>query len=298
MSDERGKGATILATLRSRISDGEYRPGYNLPAQRALAAEFDVSRDTIQRVLEELKTEGWIESRQGSGSKVRATLPIHVRPQAKVAPGRIALGPFVARAFAQPVVELDVFTFTSESLDTHMRVQAEEIRSGLSRAPERIALRILLPSDEIELPYPRARVSQGSSADDIKELDRILQARTREIIRRHTSSLRNALRNLKTDGLVDEVEVNVREVPLVPTHKLYLRRGVEGLLGPYKIVERTILMDDDTEIDAWDVLGLGSTLIRLARDEGDPHAAGSVFMQSWQEWFDSLWQRYEVKQMS
>jgi DNA-binding transcriptional regulator YhcF (GntR family) len=296
VSEQRGKGATILAALRSRIADGEYRPGSSLPPQRALADAFGVSRDTIQRVLDELKTEGWIESRQGSGSRVRVTLPIHVatQSQSKVSPGRIALGPFIARAFAQPVVELDVFTFTSESLDTHIRVQAEAIRNSQIPAPKRIALRILLPSDRVELPYPRARASKGLSAGEVTELDRILQARTREIIRRHTSSLRNALRNLKTDGLVPDVEVPVREVPLVPTHKLYLRRGVEGLLGPYKIVERTILMDDDTEIDAWDVLGLGSTLIRLANDEGDPGATGSVFMQSWQEWFDSCWHRYDL----
>jgi DNA-binding transcriptional regulator YhcF (GntR family) len=293
VSEERGKGATILATLRSRISDGLYRPGYNLPPQRALAEEFEVSRDTIQRVLEELKTEGWIESRRGSGSKVRVTLPVHVTTQPKVPPGRIALGPFVDRAFAQPVVELDVFTFTSESLDTHLWLQAEKIRNGQIAAPERIMLRILLPSDATELPYPRARATTKSAAE-VTELDRILQDRTREIIRRHTSSLRNALRNLKTDGLVPEVEVLVREVPLVPTHKLYLRRGVEGLIGPYKIVERRILMDDDTEIDAWDVLGLGSTLIRLVHDEGDPGAVGSVFMQSWQEWFDSCWHRYDL----
>ncbi|MFF7645409.1 GntR family transcriptional regulator [Streptomyces canus] len=292
MSEERGKQATILAALRSRISDGEYRPGCNLPPQRTLAEEFEVSRDTIQRVLEELRIEGWIESRQGSGSKVRVTLPIHVRTQPKVPPGRIALGPFVDRAFAQPVVELDVFTFTSESLDTHMRLQAEKIRNGQIPAPERITLRILLPSDAIELPYPRARAAR-KSAPDVTELNRILQARTREITRRHTSLLRNALRNLKADGLVPEVEVMVREVPLVPTYKLYLRRGVEGLIGPYKIVERTILMDDDMEIDAWDVLGLGSTLVRLVHDEGDPNAVGSVFMQSWQEWFDSCWRRFE-----
>ena len=293
MSEERGRGAAVLAALRSRIAEGEYRPGHNLPPQRALAEEFDVSRDTIQRVLGELKTEGWIESRQGSGSRVRATPPIHVATQPKASPGRIALGPFVARAFAQPVVELDVFTFTSESLDTHMRVQAEAIRNEQIPAPERIALRIMLPSDGVELPYPRARLPKDASATaDVRELDRRLQARTREIITRHTSSLRNALRHLKTDGLVAEVDVKVLEVPLVPTHKLYLRRGVEGILGPYKIVERTILMDDDTEIDAWDVLGLGSTLIRLVHDEGDPNAVGSVFMQSWQEWFDSCWHRY------
>ncbi|MET7691033.1 GntR family transcriptional regulator [Streptomyces sp. NPDC005483] len=293
MREERGKGPTILATLRSRIAVSEYPVGCNLPPQRALAEEFEVSRDTIQHVLKELTSEGLIESRQGSGSKVRVRLPPHVTTQSKVSPGRTALGPFVDRAFARRVVELDVFTFTSESLDTHMRLQAEKIRNRQIAAPERITLRILLPSDTTELPYPRARTSRDSPASEAQELDRILQARTREIIRRHTSCLRDAVRNLKTDGLVPDVEVLVREVPLVPTHKLYLRRGVEGLIGPYKIVARTILMDDDTEIDAWDVLGLGSTLIHLVDEEGDPNAVGSVFMQSWQEWFDSCWHRYD-----
>lgn len=295
MKEERGKGkgATVLATLRSRISDGEYRPGFTLPLQRALADEFDVSRDTIQRVLEELKTEGWIESRQGSGSRVIATPPIHVRARPDVPSARVALGPFVDRAFAQSAVELDVFTLTSESLDTHIRVQADAIRKQHIPAPERIMLRILQPSDSIELPYPRARASAGSDVD-VAKLDRILQARLREITRRHTSSLRDALRNLRTDGLVEHVDVTVREVPVVPTHKLYLRRGVEGLIGPYKIVERAILMDDDTEIDAWDVLGLGSPLTRHVHDEGDPNATGSVFMQSWQDWFDSYWRRYDL----
>jgi DNA-binding transcriptional regulator YhcF (GntR family) len=291
VSEERGKGATILATLRSRISEGEYKPGSNLPPQRDLATEFGVSRDTIQRVLRALGDDGWIESRQGSGSKVLATPPLQVTSPTKVPAGRVALGPFVTRAFAQPTVELDVFTFTSESLDTHVRVQAEAIRHEQIPAPERIALRMLLPSDEIELPYPRARVPKDSTAD-VAELDRKLQVRTREIIRRHASSLRNVLRNLQADGLVGDVEVRVREVPLVPTHKLYLRRGAEGLLGPYKIVERTILMDDDSEIDVWDVLGLGSTLIRLVHDEGDPGAIGSMFMESWQDWFDACWHRY------
>ncbi|WP_141205679.1 GntR family transcriptional regulator [Streptomyces griseorubiginosus] len=291
MGEDRGKGAVILATLRSRIADGEYRPGSNLPAQRALAAEFDVSRDTIQRVLRVLEGDGWIESRRGSGSRVRATLPLQLASPAKVPAGRVALGPFVARAFARPVVQLDVFTFTSESLDAHVRLQAEAIRRGQIPPPERIELRMLLPSGENELPYPRARMPKDSTVD-VAELDRKLLERTREIIHRHASSLREVLRDLKADHLVDTVQVSVLEVPLVPTHKLYLRRGAEGLIGPYKIVERTILMDDDTEIEAWDVLGLGSTLIRLVHDEGDPNAVGTAFMQGWQDWFDACWHRY------
>ncbi|MGK3944440.1 GntR family transcriptional regulator [Streptomyces caeruleatus] len=289
MSERRETGSAILAALRSRISGGTYPPGSRPPPQRQLAEDYGVSRDTIQRALRELESEGWIETRQGSGSQVRATLPVHVATQPRVPSGRTGLGPFVRRAFECRIVELDVFTLTSESLDAHIRVQAEAIRTGQIPTPDRIALRLLVPSGTVELPYPRARAPKDRSDAEVKELDRILQARTREIIRRHTSSLRDALRSLRTDGLVPDVEVAVREVPLVPTHKLYLRRGVEGLLGPYEVVERTILTDDGTEIDACDVLGPGSALTELAHDEGTPDATGSVLLRTWQEWFDSAW---------
>jgi len=290
--DSGGKGETVLKVLRSRIADGTYRPGSNLPAQRALADEFDVSRDTVQRILRELKSEGWIESRQGSGSKV-VTPPIHLGPQPKAPPGRAALGPFIARAFAQPVVELDVFTLTSESLDMHIRLQAERIRAEEIRPPERVSVRMLLPSETAELPYPRARrpVRGGLDAD---QLDRLLQDRLKEITRRYTTSLRSALLNFKAEGLVKKsATVEVRKVPLVPAFKLYLLRGTEGLFGPYQVVGRTILIDDETEVNAWDVLGLGSTLIRHVNDVGDPGSTGSVFMESWQAWFDSWWERLE-----
>lgn len=64
-------------------------------------------------------------------------------------------------------------------------------------------------------------------------------------------------------------------------------------MGPYRIVQRRILMDDGTEIDALDVLGLGASLARHVNDEGDPNAGGSVFVQSWQDWFDSCWHHRE-----
>ncbi|MGW1966185.1 GntR family transcriptional regulator [Streptomyces sp. NPDC001935] len=41
-----------------------------LPSQRSLADDLGVSRDTVQNVLKALAEEGWITSRQGSGSRV------------------------------------------------------------------------------------------------------------------------------------------------------------------------------------------------------------------------------------
>jgi hypothetical protein len=250
-------------------------------------------------VLRELKDEGWIQSRQGSGSRVVKS-PIHSGKVPQQAPRlRAALGPFVTRAFAQSTVRLDVFTLTSESLDAHVRLQAEKIRTGEIATPEHVGLRMLLPSESLELPYPRALkpVSGPEVADGPEQLDRLqgqIQERLRGITRRHTTSLRAALRNLETEGLVPSVEVEVRSVPLVPAFKLYLRPGAEALFGPYEVVERSIRLDDDTKVDALDVLGLGSTLIRHVNDEGDPNSTGSVFIETMQAWFDACWERLAV----
>lgn len=287
VSEVRGDGGgtefeRVLAALRTRIADGRYPLGAQLPPQRELAEEFDVSRDTVQRVMRELNSEGWIKSRQGSGSRVVKT-PTHVgTPRVEAHRVRAALGTFIGRAFAQPVVQLDVFTLTSESLDAHIRLQSEHIRLGDIR-PERIELRMLLPSESLELPYPRTKPPREPG-----QLGQ-LQDRLRSITRRHTLSLRTALRDLNTEGLVSSVQVEIRHVPLTPTFKLYLRPGVEALFGPYEIVERAILLDDGTEVDATDVLGLGSTLTRHVNDEGDPDSPGSVFIESMQAWFDSCW---------
>ncbi|MFD5629664.1 GntR family transcriptional regulator [Streptomyces sp. NPDC127072] len=288
MSEERGDGGgteweRVLMVLRTRIADGAYPLGSQLPPQRELADEFDVSRDTVQRVMRELSSEGWVKSRQGSGSRV-VKRPTHAGTPKRDAPRvRAALGTFIARAFAQPVVQLDVFTLTSESLDAHVRLQSELIRLGDVR-PERIELRMLLPSESLVLPYP-----QTKSPEEPGRLGQ-LQDRLRAITRRHTISLRTALRDLHTEGLVPSVQVEIRHVPLAPAFKLYLRPGAEALFGPYEIVERTILLDDGTEVEAQDVLGLGSTLTRHVNDEGDPDSPGSVFMESMQAWFDSCWE--------
>jgi DNA-binding transcriptional regulator YhcF (GntR family) len=287
VSTERGDGGgkefeRVLDVLRTRIADGTYALKAQLPTQRELAEEFEVSRDTVQRVLRELSSEGWVKSRQGSGTTVVKS-PTHLEaPEKEVPRIRAALGPFIARAFTQPTVQLDVFTLTSESLDAHIRLQAERIRMGEVR-PDHIELRMLLPSESLELPYPRAK-APGEPGQVVQ-----LQERLRAITRRHTISLHTALRDLRTEGLVPSVHVEIRHVPLTPAFKLYLRPGAEALFGPYEVVERAILLDDGTEVDARDVLGLGSTMTRHVNDEGDPDSPGSVFMESMQAWFDSCW---------
>jgi len=63
----------IAEQIRGRILRGDLRPGDELPSERALAVEFDVSRPTATRALERLRQEGLAYSVQGSGTFVADT---------------------------------------------------------------------------------------------------------------------------------------------------------------------------------------------------------------------------------
>jgi GntR family transcriptional regulator len=57
----------IADRLRSRVEAGEFAAGRLLPSEAALSAEYDASRVTIRRALEQLRDEGRLDARQGLG---------------------------------------------------------------------------------------------------------------------------------------------------------------------------------------------------------------------------------------
>jgi GntR family transcriptional repressor for pyruvate dehydrogenase complex len=61
----------IYHLIYSRISNGDYRANQKLPAEKALAEEFGVSRPIVRAALERLRDQGLVHSRQGAGSYVR-----------------------------------------------------------------------------------------------------------------------------------------------------------------------------------------------------------------------------------
>ena len=63
----------IAAALRDRIRAGEWAPGEKLPAIPALAQSFDVAKQTAQRAVDQLRVEGLLITRPGSGTFVRGT---------------------------------------------------------------------------------------------------------------------------------------------------------------------------------------------------------------------------------
>ncbi len=61
------KYAAIVNAVQARIEDDTYPAGAMLPSETVLMKEFDAARTTVVRALEYLRTQGWIEARQGKG---------------------------------------------------------------------------------------------------------------------------------------------------------------------------------------------------------------------------------------
>jgi GntR family transcriptional regulator len=63
----------IATSLRQRIRAGEWAAGEKLPSIPALAQSYEVAKQTIQRTVDQLRVEGLLITRPGSGTYVRGT---------------------------------------------------------------------------------------------------------------------------------------------------------------------------------------------------------------------------------
>jgi GntR family transcriptional regulator len=63
----------IAAQLRARIHRGEWAPGERLPSIPAMAGMFGVAKQTVQRTVDQLRVEGLLITKPGSGTFVRGT---------------------------------------------------------------------------------------------------------------------------------------------------------------------------------------------------------------------------------
>lgn len=64
----------IVSQLESMILEGSLKAGERLPAERALAEQFGVSRPSLREAIQKLVAKGLLVSRQGGGNYVAAEL--------------------------------------------------------------------------------------------------------------------------------------------------------------------------------------------------------------------------------
>ena len=81
----------VYGRIRTLILSGQVAAGSRLPSTRALAASLNVSRNTVLAAFEQLRGEGYLEGRHGSGTYVAPAVPdelLRPRVAASSAPGQ------------------------------------------------------------------------------------------------------------------------------------------------------------------------------------------------------------------
>ncbi|MEU4576568.1 GntR family transcriptional regulator [Nonomuraea sp. NPDC023979] len=71
-----GPATRIADDLRRAIAEGELKQGQKLPPVRDLAETYNVSRNTASKAVAQLRNEGLITTRYGSGAYVREEYPV------------------------------------------------------------------------------------------------------------------------------------------------------------------------------------------------------------------------------
>jgi GntR family transcriptional regulator/MocR family aminotransferase len=112
----------LYDAIRAAIVSGRLRGGSRLPSTRALATEAGISRVTVAVAFDQLRAEGYVEARTGSGTFVRVGLPddsLHPRRSAPPAkpvskPGR-AIAPWLQPSERPSTPHVNGFAATGTS---------------------------------------------------------------------------------------------------------------------------------------------------------------------------------------
>ncbi len=125
MPNETATFRAVMATITERITTGPWGPGTLLPGEVELAAEFGVSRTTMNRALREVAGMGLVTRKRKSGTRVR-------------------MAPLRAATFEMPLVRAEV-----ES--TGAAYAYRLIRRALENAPMAMATRMALTAPALHL---------------------------------------------------------------------------------------------------------------------------------------------------
>lgn len=226
----------------------------------------------MRQALRALQDDGLLTNvSKGSPPRIAEQTSAHDEPQ----PTMVALASRLTAAFSAQHVRIDAACLTAESLIPALSEPVRLIHGGSLR-PQKIDVRILLPSRDINLAFP-VPVDARDSGDPVHE--RWLSMRNAQ-----GHVLRHNLLTLRSHGI--EVSVSFRALPFTPPVKLYLLNGQEALMAYYMVMRREESTDEGV-LDMYDVLGTESLLFSFEKATG---ARDAIFVDESQKWFDALWE--------
>jgi DNA-binding transcriptional regulator YhcF (GntR family) len=265
--DPRPPYVQVANALRAAILTKKFTAGDKLPSRIELAKTYNVAPMTVQNALRELREEGLIVSRQGSGVFVRERTE---RP--------VGLRPHIERAFEAKHVTVDFAGFSGETLHGVITEPLDKIRIGRLR-PESISVRLLLPDPSVPWTLPVTVEEHADSAT--------FRKRAEEIMRRHTLAIVDSVNELGELGLVKEASAQIRVHPTAPMFKLYMINDEEAFFGFYPVREHVITFGGETQT-MYDLMGKDAILFHHSANDDDT-STGSQYVDQAKTWFDSMW---------
>jgi DNA-binding transcriptional regulator YhcF (GntR family) len=271
--DPRPPYVQVANALRAAILTKKFTPGDKLPSRNELAKTYNVAPMTVQNALRELREEGLIVSRQGSGVFVRERTE---RP--------VGLRPHIERAFEAENVTIDFAGFSGETLHGAMQEPLDKIRVGRLR-PKSIKVRILIPDTTSPLAIP-------CRADDLSDSPEF-RARATRIMHRYVGAITDTVNELGSLGLVDEVAAEVHVHHAAPLFKLYIVNNEEAFFGFYPVREHVLTLGEEPQT-FYDLMGKDAILFHHSANDDDT-STGSQYVDQARTWFDSMWSTISVE---
>lgn len=265
--DPRPPYVQVANALRAAILTKKFSPGDKLPSRSELAQTYGVAPMTVQNALRELREEGLIVSRQGSGVFVRERTE---RP--------IGLRPHIEQAFEAEHVTIDFAGFSGETLHGVITEPLDKIRIGRLR-PESITVRLLVPDPGQPWALP-CTVEDRSDSPAFRK-------RAEDIMRRHTLAIIDSVNELGELGLVNEATAELRVHPTAPLFKLYVINEDEAFFGFYPVVEHMVTFDGEKQA-IYDLMGKDAILFHHSVND-DETSTGSQYVDQAKTWFNSMW---------
>jgi len=271
--DPRPPYVQVANALRAAILTKVFKAGDKLPSRSELAKKYEVAPMTVQNALRELREEGLIVSRQGSGVYVRERTE---RP--------VGLRPHVERAFEADRVTIDFAGFSGETLHGIVQEPLDKIRIGRLR-PESIHVRILVPDPTVPWSVP-SKVADLSDSPEFRQ-------RSAEIMRRHTLAIVDNVNELGTLGLVKDVSAEVRIHRATPMFKLYMLNNQEVFFGFYPVREHVLSLGGEPQA-IYDLMGKDTILFQHSVTDDDS-STGSQYVDQALQWFNSMWETVSLE---
>ncbi|MGW3283977.1 GntR family transcriptional regulator [Streptomyces sp. NPDC001002] len=194
----------------------------------------------------------------------------------------VGLADRLSIGFSAPHVEVDALCLTGQSLALAAGRPLQDIHAGRIH-PARVSVRVLLPSQDIDLAFPVSAEGDDTGGDLVYQ-HWLMQRNA------HAQSLRTALLSLRSSHGI-AVDVTFRAVPFTPMMELYLINGSEALFS-YCMASRRENVIDDQSLQVFDLMTELSLQRRFASD-GDG-SADTIFVEQSHLWFNSIWETVSV----